>query len=753
VLLLKHLVSEGQGLRALIIATYRESDLTRGHPMSAALADLRIERGVERIALRGLDEQDIVEIMERATGHELDEASLGLSRELHRETDGNPFYTGELLRHLLEAGGIYQQDSGRWTVKGALAELGLPESVREVLGRRVERLGEEAHEALAIAAVIGREFDVDLLLRVSERSEDRLVELLEEAVAASVLIESASVPGRFSFAHALINHTLYEDLGVTRRAYLHRRIAEALEQLLGAEPGARVSELALHWAKATTAVDLDKAVTYARMAGERALAELAPDEALRWFNQALELRGEEPDADTREHCELLVGLGQAQRQTGEPAFRETLLEASRIASVLADAELAARAALANNRGIFSVIGEVDRERLQAIQRAIELDDPPSPARRARLLALEAQELGWDPDFARRQALADQAISVARGAGETRTLAEVLRSAFFACWSAETLELRAALASQLSDCARTVGDPALQVWADYVEFQVFTERGEFALAEDALERVRLLAEELGQPTLKWFATWLTAGWVALRGDLVTGERLAERAFEIGQELGEPDAAFIHAAQLAYTRTYQGRAQEIVDLIEQSARTYPAAPEWRAVMTSALAGLGRRAEAKDLLKQAAADRFAHIPPGPAHLTALVLYADAAAQMGDSAAASILYELIEPCANQIVWNAAVGLGHTRMWLGLLDAVMGDYDRANHHLEFACAFQEANGLLTLAARAHLRWASVLADRGESQLAQKQAARALELSLDHGYGAFVASATAIVESRSPLTA
>ena len=91
--------------------------------------------------------------------------------------------------------------------------------------------------------------------------------------------------------------------------------------------------------------------------------------------------------------------------------------------------------------------------------------------------------------------------------------------------------------------------------------------------------------------------------------------------------------------------------------------------------------------------------------------------------------------------------------MWLGLLDAVMGDYDSADQHLEFACAFQEANGLLTLAARAHLRWASVLADRGESQLAQKQAARALELSLDHGYGAFVASATAIVESRSPLTA
>ncbi len=77
--------------------------------------------------------------MERAGGHELDEASMALSHELHRETDGNPFYTGELLRHLLESGDIYRQESGRFTVRGEVAALGLPQSVREVLGRRVAR--------------------------------------------------------------------------------------------------------------------------------------------------------------------------------------------------------------------------------------------------------------------------------------------------------------------------------------------------------------------------------------------------------------------------------------------------------------------------------------------------------------------------------------------------------------------------------------------------------------------------------------
>jgi predicted ATPase len=278
-----------------------------------------------------LGQPEIRELMERAGGHELDEASVALSRELYRETDGNPFYTGEILRHLLESGTIYQQEDGRFTVRGAVSERGrlsdvaLPQSVREVLGRRIERLGQETANVLSIAAVIGREFDLDLLVSVSDRSEDELLELLEGAVAAAVLVESASAPGRFSFAHALINHTLYEDLGTTRRARLHRRTAEALEELLGTETGARVGELAHHWARATTAVDLPKAVDYARLAGEHALAELAPDEAVRWFTQGLELLATQPESELRR--ELLVLLGDAQRQAGDSSYRTTLLEA------------------------------------------------------------------------------------------------------------------------------------------------------------------------------------------------------------------------------------------------------------------------------------------------------------------------------------------------------------------------------------------------------------------------------------------
>ena len=159
---------------------------------------------------------------------------------------------------------------------GDVAELGLPQSVREVVGRRVERLGSDARTALSAAAVIGRDFDLDLLLAVLELPEARLLDLLDEAVAASLLQESQRRAGRFTFTHGLVEHTLYEDLGRARRARLHKRVAEALEEQCGDEPGERLGELAGHWAAAVVSADTAKAIHYARRAAERALAAARP---------------------------------------------------------------------------------------------------------------------------------------------------------------------------------------------------------------------------------------------------------------------------------------------------------------------------------------------------------------------------------------------------------------------------------------------------------------------------------------------
>ena len=741
VALLKHLVRTVEQGALQVIATYRDSDLGTEHPLTAVLADLRTMQVVQRIALHGLDVDEVAQIMTAMAGHELDQRAVELAGEIAQETDGNPFFVGEILRGLSESRAlVFDQASGRWSVERS-AGVALPESVREVIERRVERLGEEALEVLRLAAVIGRAFDLELLTAILD-DEGALLDRLEAAVAASVLAESSEQVGRFRFAHALINQTLYEGLGATRRARMHQRVAQALEDLYGADPGDRLSELALHWRLAAVSVDRAKAADYALRAGQRALSNLAPAEALKLFSDAVELSG---DADTSERCEALIGLGEAQRQTGEPAYRETLLEASHIASELENAELAARAALASYRGSYSVIGTIDKERVAAIERAIELDEPPNPPRRARLLALQALELTFGPEFARRKALADEAVALARSTGDARTLAEVERNVSYAYWSPETLELRTAIANELSALAAAVGDPALRMGAHTAELRAFIERGEFERAEAALERERQIAAELGQPTLTWLATWHTAGWQLLRGDLAAGERLRERAFQIGQEAGEPDAVFIYGAQLMFARMYQGRAAEVIDMMEQAVSNYPDVPAWRAAFAAALCWLDRQGEAKTILEQGTSDGFEHVMPGAVWSCALVFYADAAAQTRDADAASILYRLIEPWGDQIVWTGVFGQGHARMWLGLLAAVMGNHEQADQHLAFACGFHEANDLQLWAARGHLGWAECLAARDDLASAREHATRALELSREHGYGAFEPRAAALL--------
>ena len=169
---------------------------------------------------------------------------------------------------------------------------------------------------LGLAAVIGRDFDLPLLAAVAKIDDDELIGLCDAAVAAAVLQTTSGDQDRYTFAHALIEHTLYDGLSPARRARGHRTVAEQLEAIQGDAPGERTGELAHHWAAAVQPSDTAKAIHYATLAGARALDQLAPDEALRWYSQALELLDRDPQRGGRERAEILVGLGDAQRQCG-----------------------------------------------------------------------------------------------------------------------------------------------------------------------------------------------------------------------------------------------------------------------------------------------------------------------------------------------------------------------------------------------------------------------------------------------------
>ena len=182
--LLRHVTSSMQLPKVMVMGTYRPSDLHSGSALSDTLASLRRESSAVRIDLVGLDDLEIVEMMEVFAEHKMDQGGVDLGHAIRQETEGNPFFATELLRHLGESGLVYQNEAGRWVASEDLYEKGLPQSVREVVGQRVDRLGEEMRRVLSQAAVIGRDFDAKVLAAVVESDEDALLDVIDRGSAS-----------------------------------------------------------------------------------------------------------------------------------------------------------------------------------------------------------------------------------------------------------------------------------------------------------------------------------------------------------------------------------------------------------------------------------------------------------------------------------------------------------------------------------------------------------------------------------------
>ncbi len=722
--LLRHVMTAGPSIPALLVGTYRDSDLSREHSLTALLADLHREQGVERVKLTGLDSGDVLALMEASAGHELDRDGRALAEQITRETAGNPFFAGEVLRHLTESGAIVQEQGERWRLVGNMAELGLPQSVREVIGRRVERLGPDARTALSAAAVIGRDFDLDLLSEVVELSEDRLLDLLEQGVAASLLTESPQRAGRFTFTHALVEHTLYEDLGRARRARLHKRVAVALEEQCGDEPDERLGELAAHWAAAVVSADNAKALHYARRAAERALAQLAPAEAARWYRQALQLHDQAPGGDRTEHCDLVIGLGEAQRQTGDPEFRQTLLDAAHQAQTLEDADRLSRAVLTNTRGWFSQAGSVDSGRVHALEAAAEVlaDDD---QRRARVLALLADELHFAGEPARCRTLAGEAIAIARAAGDPATLVDTLTHASWAIWVPDTLRERQPLTDELVELAQQLDDPRLRSLAAQRQWNIGVEAGDRGRVRAGLETMRAMAARIPDPALAWTRMHIEVNAALTDGDLQKAEQLAIQAFEAGTASGEPDAQLMYGIEIANVRYLQGSYGELVEQIELALAQESAGLAWfRSAAALALIESGREDEAREL---ALAEDFQSLPWDIIWPQSIVAWADTCRRLCLTERAGELHELLTPFSGQLAISGAGVYGSIDWALGALATTLERYEQAAGHFAAAAEIEERLGAPLFLARTRASWARALIarrrpedlDRAQSMLGQ----------------------------------
>lgn len=736
-LLLKYVARYPREARLMVVGTYREMDLEPEHRLNGVLADLAREQAFERIALGRLDAGAVSELVAHSTG---DSAPPELHRLVFEETGGNAFFVVEILRHLAESG------VGAATL--APRGLPLPEGVRDLIGRRLVRLGERCNRALGVASVLGRSFQFDTLERICGLGQDELVDALEGAVRAQILEESTASVGSYAFSHALIREVLYSALAPTRRALLHRRAALAIEDARAGDLEPHLAELASHFGQAGADADLDKAIAYGARAGERAVALLAYEQAAGHYRRAIELL-DRRGAPVLERCDLTIARGEAERMAGDPAYRGTLLEGARIALEAGDVQRLARAALANSRGFSGSSQGVDRDLVAMLRRALDaLGDGDSPTR-ASLLALLAVELIADADSGPRARLGDEALAMARRIGEPRTLARVLTQRAVARWQPGGLpELNANLL-EAWELAERSGEPLVAAYAAYFGTHAALEAGDLALSDRFLDSLGRLVRQLGQPIVAWYDAVARAKRCTVVGSPHEAEALAFAAFELGTRAGQPDAIVWFLGQIFAVRFLQGTLAEgepnLPQLFEEPGSAPVVGPEFTpsrsipllvgAAVSAILCEVGRAEDGRrhfDVL----AEELSDLPNDYATLATLAQAAVACWHLGDSPRAALIDELLEPYADQFVNTGASWFGSVAHHLALMCATMDRPGDADARFAAAEAAYAKLGADAWHARCRLDWASALVARSDGDLARAGAllddvlasARALDL-------------------------
>jgi class 3 adenylate cyclase len=746
-LLLRHVVCSADSSRLLVVGAYRDTELAHDHPLVEVLADLRRQGLVERVLLSGLDSAAVAAYLEHAAGHPLDDADLALAEAIHRETEGNPFFVREVLRHLAETGAIEQRD-GHWVSRLPVEELGIPEGIREVVGKRLARLGGETNRLLRIAAVIGPEFESGLLRVTDDLDEEHLITALEEATRARLIVEGPD--GRYRFAHALVQETLYQGLSGIRRMALHRRVAEAIEAVHSPQLDPYLPALAHHYGRAwTPAADTGKAVAFARRAGDRALVLLAADEAGAYYRQALELLdASESPANEAERLEVLISLGEAQRRTGDRTHRKTLLVAADLAKKRHDADALARAALANMRGvIYSSTGEVDADRVATLEAALEaLGDDDSPTR-ARLLASLGLELMFATDRGRRVRLSDEALVAARRSGDHATLAHVLGARFYTIVSPATLSERVANTAEHLAAAEASGDPVAMTWARYLNWRVAIERGDVEAALPHHDVLETLVAELGQPTLSWIFAISRSPQLLLCGHLEDAEAAASEAARFADD--EPEGPLVLAEQLFGVRLEQDRLEEIRPVWVDFDHRYPKLSFVGAMLARLDSELGRDDDARIHLERLAATGFENLPFDTLWALTMVSSATVAAHLDDRPRADTLHDLLKPYPAQIAGAGELWLGSISHYLALLASTLEHHDEADTRFAAAAAMHERMGASLWLARTRLEWARMLLTRrapGDGDRARKLLSQALATARDLGLANVERRAAALLQ-------
>jgi predicted ATPase len=704
--LLQFLARQLNGARLLLVGTYRDVEVDRAHPLSAALAELRRGSRFSRVALRGLTADEVQRMFSGITGQE---ESWRLSEAVYRQTEGNPLFVQEVVRYLVEEG-LITREGGRWRPAGStpLVET-IPEGLRDVIGKRLSRLSEACNRLLAVAAVIGRDFQLATLVTVLGAPEEAVTERLAEAVKVAVLQEQARPAGvRYRFAHAFFRQTLYEELGAARRLRLHQRVARALEQQYASRLEEHAAELAEHFAQSTDAADLTKAVHYGAVAAERAMAVYAHGEAVRLVEQALDVQEVLDPADTTTRCDLLLALSDALLPLGEHrrALEVVLPEVYQLAEALGDDR---RAAAAADRGVFSglrlttmgasLFPAIRAEWLERLERHAQPDTPEG-------LRLEL----WRAEFLRPAGRWGEAsrrllgvVEAARRQQDGETLALALPPALVAPVSS-TWAATLALARASADLPRAGVSPIeLLPVLSVVGFRLL-DGGERARAEALWQEEAALVDRTGDPYGQLRVVREQLRLALVDGRFAEAAALGERLVALGEEhdlaaVGRSMASGLLFRLQLITGQYEAALQQSLPVAFFQA-------ELMQLLAHAHLGKATREELRALLTaRTAGAALAETAAGPS----LLFLLEAALRLGDGEQLPELLALLAPVAASCLGLAANVL--PARLLGEAAAQLGERKQARAYYEQALAAGAQIGFRPELALTRLARAELLSD------------------------------------------
>ena len=697
--LLEFLARELESTRVLLIATARPDEPRADPERLRALVALR--RLGRTQALAGLETPDVRALLRDHLQREPEESAVA---QVVSVTEGNPYFVIEMALLMGTARG------------------GIPSGVRELMRRRIEPVPPDSLRALELAAVLGREFELDPLAASLAQTPAQVVAALAPALELGLVRPVPGALRRWGFAHALLREALYAGLDPERRIALHASIASALEGLASADESERVAALAHHYFEAAQVAAPGKAIHYALQAGRRALALYDFEQAARQFERAL--AGSSLVKDAGAELEAELGLGEALHGLGDrkrmnAAFRTALVAARREgAQSFANAVLRFARARAE-------LGAVDFELNSLLEEALDSLPAEEPALRARLLAQLAAGLhlvAGSEDRARR--LVEEASELAHELDDPAVLAFVLRRRLIALLGPDDLKARRAAAEEL--LAMSALRPSARLDALSAEIDAHAELGDRAALDRRLAEFHQQVGGSREPFLLWLGETYRSSSALLEGRFADAEAHARDGLALGLRVHARSPSLRFAAQLLLLRAFQGRLSEVGPLLDGGASETSAVPAWRAVRANFLAILGRNAEARSEFEALAANDFAQFPRGTAWLNAHYLLAMTCWHLRDASRAEILYPLLAPYAGRIAVASplVVLLGPIDECLGALASVLGRTDAAEAHFTAALALAERMRALPWQAQIRAEWAGALAARGGA--GDRERARAL---------------------------